>query len=259
MAARLILLGACIISALIPVWKPALAQLNADAVFIQGNEAFEAGDYERAISLYASILEAGAEDASILNNLASAYYRTGNLARALLYYRRAERYAPRDPDLIYNLMLARSGRGDLMGDETGFFEGLTAVFNRLLTIEEQLAFTWIIWTVWCGVAAYRVVVKRHQHVVRLMLIGVSCLLLAAVLALGNRWLMDSLRPEVVVQRSAVPAHSGPGLQYPRLFILSAAAEARIMHRQAEWVRLRLPDGRQGWVEAAAVEAINSFP
>ncbi len=258
MAARIALRWAITLCLMAVMSGCAMAESQPDitSLFALANEAFAAGDYARAISLYTSALETGVEDASIFSNLAAAYYRSGDLAGALLNYRRAEQYSPRDPDLVHNLALVRGSRQAVVGDETGFFEGLAAFCIRLVTLDEQVILTWMIWMGWFGLATgWLLANERSRRAIRPFLFVLSGLLLVALLALGNRWLLGQYRPEVIVRDTDLAVYSGPGDQYLRLFRLTAAVEGRVMQHERGWIRLRLPDGRQGWVEAAGVEAI----
>ncbi|MBP2681726.1 MAG: hypothetical protein H6Q78_1589, partial [Candidatus Krumholzibacteriota bacterium] len=77
-------------------------------LFAEGNALYEAGDYESAIDRYTSVVKAGVADKDLYYNLANAYYKIDDLGRAVLFYERAHRVAPRDRDVRENLGLVRS-------------------------------------------------------------------------------------------------------------------------------------------------------
>src|ERR1051325_497601 len=75
--------------------------------FDQANRLYEEGKFGDAISLYGAILKAGRVSSGLLFNLGNAYFKNGEIGRAIYNYRRAQALAPRDPDVQANLRFAR--------------------------------------------------------------------------------------------------------------------------------------------------------
>lgn len=71
------------------------------------DSAYNAKDYRLAADLYEAILKQGVAPA-VYYNLAGAYYRLGELPRAVLSYERALKYDPANADARYNLDVCRS-------------------------------------------------------------------------------------------------------------------------------------------------------
>ena len=60
----------------------------------------------------------------------------------------------------------------------------------------------------------------------------------------------------VILMKSTDFSSGPGAAYKRLSTLHEGAEARVLTRRGSWTKIKLFDaGRQGWVEARAIEAV----
>ena len=55
-----------------------------EAVFSRGNDMYRAGTYQAAEKEYESIIKQGKVSAELYFNLGNAYYRDGQLARAIL-------------------------------------------------------------------------------------------------------------------------------------------------------------------------------
>jgi tetratricopeptide (TPR) repeat protein len=75
--------------------------------FDQANRQFESGDIAGAAVVYQEILASDGPSASVLFNLGNCEQRLGKYGYAILAYERARLLAPRDPDLLANLDLAR--------------------------------------------------------------------------------------------------------------------------------------------------------
>jgi len=102
--------------------------------------------YAESIRLYNGLREHGCEGPEVYYNLGNAYFRTGDVARAILWYRRAERLLPRDRDLVSNLDLARRKAGVEPEELPELFQTLL-FFYFYLSFGEQLlvlgVFYWI--------------------------------------------------------------------------------------------------------------------
>ena len=77
------------------------------AVFTRAAEDFDAGRYVAAVQGYENLLSLGLPNAPVYFNLGNAYFRAGDLGRAVWAYRSAALRAPRDPDIEANLTVAR--------------------------------------------------------------------------------------------------------------------------------------------------------
>lgn len=78
-----------------------------ERTFVQAMERFDAAkspaDYRDCAELLESILSDGYRSGAVYYNLGNAYYRAGQYGRAILNYRKAKPYRPRDPYLTANL------------------------------------------------------------------------------------------------------------------------------------------------------------
>ena len=98
---------------------------NANAVergereraFVRALELFDSAaspdDYRESAAVLESILADGFRNGALYYNLGNAYYRAGEYGRAILNYRKAKPYRPRDPYLSANLeqaLIAAPGR-----------------------------------------------------------------------------------------------------------------------------------------------------
>ena len=71
--------------------------------FSAGNELYEAGDYEKAIEAYGSVVAQGQHSADLYYNLGNAHYRNGEIGKAIWAYESALKIEPDHEDALYNL------------------------------------------------------------------------------------------------------------------------------------------------------------
>ena len=98
-----------LIIALLPLGVQATSRTHAKQnVASMADEAYKAADYATAIEHYESVLADGLASADLYYNLGNAYYRTGQMGRAILNYERALRLDPGMSDARENLALAEN-------------------------------------------------------------------------------------------------------------------------------------------------------
>ncbi len=87
---------------------------RADGVsetFAQANKLYEEGKFSQAAAAYDGLLRGGHLSPAIYFNAGNAWFKAGQMGRAIYAYRRAEEMAPRDPDIRANLEIARNQAG----------------------------------------------------------------------------------------------------------------------------------------------------
>ena len=95
--------------------------LKAASLAEQGDSAYSKGDYQAAVAAYSAALKEGSS-AELLYNLGNAFYRQGDLGRAVLNYERALRLDPSMSDARANLAFVNTRITDKPG-ERGTFLG----------------------------------------------------------------------------------------------------------------------------------------
>jgi len=84
---------------------------QGDDLFALGNAVYAEGKYDEAISYYKGVLEQEGYSASLLYNMANAYYKKKDVGQAILHYERALYLDPGNADIQANLGLARRDFG----------------------------------------------------------------------------------------------------------------------------------------------------
>ena len=86
-----------------------LAQ-SPDDLFREANNAYNNGEYDRAIVYYDSILAQGIHAAALYYNLGNAHYKRNAIAPSILNYERALLLDPTNKDVRNNLAFAQNIR-----------------------------------------------------------------------------------------------------------------------------------------------------
>ena len=221
----------------------------------QANSAYESGTYDVAIALYRSLVLDGIRDAVVYFNLGNAYYESGQPGLALANYRRAQQIKPRDTEISANIARVRAERIDLQSGESNLIDRFASSTLSIVTVSELGWLVFTLWALWLGLLTGAI--WRHDWRIRFrwLLAVVGLCLLIGLALLGARLYTVRARPDAVVIDLTAQVMSGPGDGYLPIFQLYSAAEIRVLDTSGNWSRIVLPDGRQGWVESAAIEAI----
>jgi tetratricopeptide (TPR) repeat protein len=221
----------------------------------QADAAYSKGDFKTAANLYHQLLDQGVKRSEIYFNLGNAYYQLQDLGRALVNYRRAQLSTPRDEDLQLNLTRVRVQRVDGLMPESGLAGQLVELTSDSLSLSEL---SWIVVALFwlcCGfVAAYIWRTDWRKNIRWVILISSLLFMFVAILTLTRIVVDNSLKRAVIIGDS-VAVMTGPGDDYLEIFELHAAAEIRIVETHNDWVRFQLPDLREGWIQALAIEVI----
>ena len=124
---------------------------GTEVAFDAANKLYEESKFIEAAAGYEKLLADGTRSASICYNLGTAYYKAGQMGRAIAAYRQAERLTPRDASLRANLQFVRKRvNGDDKSPLPSWRSWLT-----LLTLNEGAALAAAAFWVWCLLLAAR--------------------------------------------------------------------------------------------------------
>ncbi len=234
------------------------AQPDWTAVWDAANGAYAGRDYARAVELYDSILAGGHFSARLYYNLGNACFKSGDIARAVLNYRRALRLAPADGDARYNLSLAEAQTKDNIAEVPEFF---LKTWSR--EVRDTLGCTaWSLLSILLfalAVALALLFLLGGKLAVRKA--GFYGTAVAALLFVVATWFAISSHEamlsadEAVVMATAIPVKSSPDRSATDLFVLHAGTQVRIIAEVDEWREVVIADGKRGWVEASNIEVI----
>lgn len=235
-----------------------VSPLQAEDSAADAQARYEAGDYPAASGLYQRALRSTTPTSTLWFNLGNAQWRSQNPGEAIHAWRSAELLSPRDVDIQTNLELARSQRTDKLPADDNPSDWYTFFFwYHTLSVSEHVWLTltlnllaWLSLTRWWWKG-------RGDLPLHVPLLFVAWLLAAGVTF--ARYQEVNHRPDVVVLHPEVTARSGTDVGGMALFYLHEGAEVTAEEIRKDWIRVRLPDGRRGWVQAELVGVVGTLP
>lgn len=229
-------------------------EVQPDKVFYTASEKYSKGDFAAAIADYEKILSSGYESGNIYYNLGNAYFRSGDLGKAILNYERAKRLLPRDMDVNANYRFASSKVNQPAGEKTGFWEWRP--LRRYYTNFSVKGLIWISSSLYVFLLAAILLAFYRHEISRKLWITASVLFVCLILNLFVVWhVARNQRTEAIVMVPNADAHYGPSDSATVFFKLYEGTKVNILKEKDGWSRVRRLDGRNGWVHGDTLERI----
>lgn len=223
------------------------------------DDAYVAGDYEQAIQLYEQILETQGEAAAVYYNLGNSYYKTSQIAKAILNYERALLLNPGDDDIRFNLELARSKTVDHITPLSEMFfitwaKDLAGLFSSDVWAKCAIAFFLLfIIVVSLYIFGHKLAVRKVSFFLALFFLVVC--IVSNVSASYQKNLRQN-QQSAIVMLPTVSVKSTPDKSGTDLFVLHEGCKVEIKdNSMSNWKEIRLPDGNVGWLPVSSIEVI----
>lgn len=223
------------------------------AAFQTAQAAFERGEYAAAARGFEAMSEAGYENGYVLYDQGNAWFRAGELGRAIAAYRRAQRYLPTDANLEVHLRRALDARTrplSLPVDRS--FVDYVLFWRGRISCSAEFAWALGLGVIAFGAAVARLLLGGSGFRVVAALGAVAAFLLALSGWLDHRAL--AARSEGVVVLPEVVLRTGPGETFEARFEqgLGEGAELVIRERRDGWFEVLAGGKYEGWLPADSV-------
>lgn len=219
------------------------------------NDLYKRNQFDSASILYSELIKADYNNAEVHFNFANALFKTNRLGESILHYEKALKFAPEDEDVLHNLQLANRKTTD-----------------RIISVPDLKIIDWwkqfrkmftssgwgylsvgLVWFSFAFFALYLFTEFRKTGFV----IGLFLLLLSAFcFALKIRQQKCETGPNTaILLSSSVYVKSAPDEASTNLFTIHEGLKLQIKDRVGEWCKVRLADGKVGWVRKSEVGVI----
>ncbi|MBO7742338.1 MAG: hypothetical protein J6S21_07260 [Victivallales bacterium] len=223
----------------------------------QATEPLRTEKYRQAAALYQQLHDNfGIRSGSLFYNMGNAWFDAGNYPEAILNYRRAQLYAPGNPEVQANLNLARTQVRDHFPQESGnsalktlfFWHYDTSFQFRIRWAAAAAALFWI--------CAAVLLWKRQswlKYAAAILFIAAAAPALSAAVTACT---LRNTTPAVIMADQVMP-RKGPAESYAPAFDkpIHAGAEVQVTDRQGEWREIQIPGNISGWVHESGLQTL----
>ncbi len=230
---------------------PVISQENA-LLFQQANENYQKENYEQAINLYKKIEASQEVSGNLYFNIANSYYKKGQMTEAIYYYEKALSFDPKNTSYLENYAFAKQNLVDKITPlPTGVLErtyvnimqltsfdnwAYISVFGAFLFICSFIFFyntsisslrmlSFALWTIGGGIAIFGTLVAYKSQ----------------------QYAKETIN--AIVFKSELEVKGEPSKGSENVVNIHEGTKVQIIDKIAEWKKIRLVNGKEGWVVA----------
>lgn len=224
----------------------------------QADSAYASEHFDVAREMYLQLVGKG-ENAAIYYNLGNTYYRLDSMAQAVLWFERAAQLDPSDDDIRFNLAMARNKTVDrIIPRHEMFFVSAWKTLMHGQSVSEWAysaiaVFTLGLLLVGLYIYSSRVALRKVGFFGALL--SLLLCVLFNVMAYNLRQYNDTHTAGIIME-PAVTVRSTPTKSGTDLFVIHEGTRVEIRdNSMRDWVEIQIADGKVGWIERSAYEAI----
>lgn len=226
-----------------------------DMTFYNANIACRAGDYDKAITGYETITNEGFKSGELYYNIGNCYLGKGDIGKAILNYKRAMRFIPRDSALLinYRYALSQMKQRDTVSKEPYLIIKLKEALDAF-TIKEAIFIFFGLYYL----AAIVIIIGKFAKTRRLLLwftkvmlvLAVACVLIPLTKKINEQ------ETEAIVVSKTTDAKLEPLNDAASNFPLYEGMKVYVLKSKKDWHKIKRPDGRIGWAVARDINKVS---
>ena len=226
--------------------------------FSKANELYKKGDYSKAIELYQSIDKKGLYSDDLYFNLGNCYYKLNKVAPSIYYYEKALKLNPAHEDALINIDFAKRMTIDVV-------EELPKTFLQRFSANIIQKFSFDTWAIFAVIASFLTGLLfllyyfSFTSKLKLFLFNISTvaffsMMVFSFFAFKNYNFVENNRNGIIFSEK-VSVNNSPTLDGEEVFVLHEGTKVRIEEEIDNWVKIKLTDGKIGWIYADKLKEI----
>ena len=243
------------------LWFSFFASAQNDALFNSGTEAYNQGDYNKAVENYLKILENGQHSAELYYNLGNSYYKLNQIAPSVYYYEKALLLKPNDTEIKNNLGYAQNMTLDAI--ETIPKTGLANIYQNVVGVMSfdqwgYIAVAFMILFVLLYIAFNYLKYATQKRIA--FIVSMLFLLLAistTVIALLTYGDFKADQPAIVFSDEVI-VKSEPNERSQEVFRLHEGTKLNVLETLKDWKKIQIADGQTGWLTSEDIKVLKDF-
>jgi tetratricopeptide (TPR) repeat protein len=229
-----------------------------DDLFNEANKLYQEHRFLESIEIYNKILSQGYESSSLYYNLGNAYFKAGSLGRAILNYEKGLKLSPGDDDITYNLKIANARTIDKIAELPRLFivEWWELLIISFSTSGWSLITALVFWVFLASIGLFYFAKKTNVQRISLMIGSISlALLIIAAVILVSRYNHEAITNYGVLTEEIYSVKGAPDYKSNDIFVIHEGIKFKVEDYVAEWFKIRLADGKVGWIPKNVFEQI----
>lgn len=237
------------------------ANSQNEALFNRATDAYNEGDYEKAIALYDQILDQGEHSAALYFNLGNSYYKLNQIAPSIYYYEKALLLKPEDDEIKTNLAYAQNMTLDAIEvlPETGISKIYQRITGRMSF--DQWAYSSVVFLILFVVAYLAFYFLRYATQKRIAFISSLTFLMVSVISVIFAFMQFTLfkaEQPAIIFAEEVSVKSEPNQRSSEAFLLHEGTKVNVLEQLKNYKKIEIVDGKTGWVPSEDIKLLKDF-
>lgn len=243
---------------------------QSGTIFLEGIKAYHDGDFEESAQKFSALVKNGISNPYLYYNIGNAYIKAGDTGRAILWYERAKKEIPFDPDLRFNLEYAmgfvtdRIEGSKFLGEssdagEVGELENGIEIANILFFWKDSFPSNAVQYGaiglsfIFFAYAGFRRLRKRRIFTPAGVFLF-SALVVAGCTSCYSYYHNYSNHFAVIISKET-PVRSGNSKDATQLFLLHSGTKVQVEEAREDYLKIVFSRDKIGWVSRADAEVI----
>lgn len=225
-------------------------------LFDVANTAYKNKNYDLAIEAYTKLLDQGYKTSEVYYDLGNAYYKKDQIGQSVLNYEKAHKLAPSDEDIRYNLKLANLKTVDRLIPVPRLsvvekWERFIASRSSHSWAVVSIAFVWL--ALICFAVYLFVTIFRRTG----FYLGLVMLLFAVFFGTLSytQTQAEYGADQAILMTANAYIKSAPDASGTDLYMVHEGIKMNILDKVGEWSKVRLSDGKVGWIQRTTYAVI----
>lgn len=229
------------------VFVPGSLQADDSAAFEKANQLYQQGNFKEAAKAYQELISASGSSAALFYNLGNSLFRAGETGQAILFYERALRFAPRDPDIRANLAHVRGLLEYRVDDKRNWYVRAAEEWLGYFRSEEIFLVVMAVYLIFLLTAFFCLAYRRGMPWGWWRKTLLAVFLLTLGLAGAKQYDSEVMKDAIVTVEQAEVRY-GPSVTDQTAFRLGEGLKAYVVDTRRDWSRIVLVNHEGGWVK-----------
>ncbi len=226
---------------------------KSGTLFLAGVKNYQNGNFKEAAKDFEKIAAKGIKTGQLYYNMGNCYFKAGDIGRAILWYERAKKLIPNDPDLKFNLAYANTFVKDKKDNKSMSISDIFFFWEDFIPSNVlqygAIGFCFLFFFY----AGFRTV-KRKDIFTSAGVLLFLCILISASAAGYDFYYKNTARYAVVIKDKAA-VRSGFSDDSTKLFVLHSGTKAKVERVSGRYIMIFFSKGKIGWIRKGDAEII----
>lgn len=230
---------------------------SSQQVFNAANDLYQKHQYDSSLTLYRKLIAGGFDNAELYYNAGNAGFKSGRLGYAIYYFEKALQRSPGNKVIQHNLSIAKQQATDKIDQAPTLF--FIRWWHQLLHLHSpngwmtgSLVFFWLV----VFFTGWRLLRRRSltpaPRWTKWGIVVAAVLFSLYLSGAAGTWYQRTHHLFAVIVKTDEPLKTAPDDSSPDMLIVHEGLKVRILDSVTTWRKIKLTDGKEGWVQAGAL-------